>query len=247
MWTHKPHTKRPDFRQLRQADITRSSNNMMHNAGHKNNPHNSQRSDNNDFPHYQNQDSNRNINQNLTLNLNLNLNHNLPRNQNLNLNFNLNKNLNLRQKLNQQQNNSASDSRRNVNNTPLWISKKDDGSKKKKLCVTSGSIFNTTATPLLRKISLSLNNKLLSAVIRFGTSEESEIAFSCHLDSCAAMNTENSLLHMWIMTIYPEIVASCERYDDDKLFQTITLDYVYPLSAADKDASKLFAVVSYKT
>ena len=61
------------------------------------------------------------------------------------------------------------------------------------------------------------------------------------------MNTENFLLHMWIMTIYPEIVASCERYDDDKPFQTITLDCAYPSSAADKDASKLFAVVAYKT
>ena len=52
---------------------------------------------------------------------------------------------------------------------------------------------------------------------------------------------------MWIMTTYPEIVASYERYDDDKPFQPITLDCIVPSSAAEKDSSKLSAVVTYKT
>ena len=72
---------------------------MMHNTGHENNPHNSQRSNNNNFSHYRNQDSNRN--NYLNINPNPNPYYNLPQNQNLNLN--LNQNLNLHQNLNQQQ------------------------------------------------------------------------------------------------------------------------------------------------
>ena len=132
-------------------------------------------------------------------------------------------------------------------NTPASISKKDDGSKKQKLFVTSGSIFNTTAAPLLRKIPLSLDINLPSTVFRFGTSEENEIAFSCHLDSYVARNTGNSLLHMWIMTTYPEIVASYERYNDDKPLHPIILDCTILSSGTEKDASKLSAVVTYKT
>ena len=74
---------------------------MMHNAGRENNPHNSLRSNNNDFSHYRNQDSNQNNYLNLNPNPNPNPNHNIPQNQNLNLN--LNQNLNLHQNLNQHQ------------------------------------------------------------------------------------------------------------------------------------------------
>ena len=60
----------------------------------------------------------------------------------------------------------------------------------------SGSIFKTSATPKFRQMSLSLDNNLPSTVIIFGTSDDNEVAFSCHLDSCATMNTGNSLLHV---------------------------------------------------
>ena len=92
-----------------------------------------------------------------------------------------------------------------------------------------------------------LDNNLPSTVIRFGSSDNNDIVFSCHLDSCAAMNTGNSLLHMWIMTTYPEIIASYERYDDDEPFQHITLDCAVPSSAVENDTSNFFAVVTYKT
>ena len=52
---------------------------------------------------------------------------------------------------------------------------------------------------------------------------------------------------MWIMTTYPDIVASYERDDDADAFQPITLDYDVPTSAAEKEVSKLSAVVTYKT
>jgi len=119
MWTHKPHTKRKKFDQLGQADTTRGSNNMMHNSGYVNNPHNSRRSNTNNFSHYQNQDSDRINTQNLNLNpsrynlthlqykdpnLNLNLSRNID-NQNPNLNHNLT---------------------RTIDNTPAWMNKKDE-------------------------------------------------------------------------------------------------------------------------
>ena len=94
---------------------------------------------------------------------------------------------------------------------------------------------------------LSLDNDLPSTVLRFGSSDDNEISFSCHLDSCAAMNTGNTLLHMWIMTNYPDIVDSYEQFDDSDAFLPITLDCAIPATAAEKDAGKLTAVVTYKT
>ena len=96
-------------------------------------------------------------------------------------------------------------------------------------------------------IPLSLDNTLLEAVIRFGSSNEDEVAFIWYPDSCTDMDTAYSLLHMWIMTIYPDIVASYERFDDKDPFQPIILDYVVPLSIADKDLGQLSVVVTYKT
>ena len=80
-----------------------------------------------------------------------------------------------------------------MDNTPSWMKKRDDESKKQRLFVTLGSVFNTMVVSPVREIPLSLDNNLLSTVIRFGSSESDEIVFSCHLDSCAAMNTGNSL------------------------------------------------------
>ena len=80
----------------------------------------------------------------------------------------------------------------------------------------SGSIFNKTTTPSLRQIPLSLDNNLPFTVIIFGTPDDNEVAFSCHLDSCVTMDTGSYLLHMWIMTTYLDIVASYKRYGDNE-------------------------------
>ena len=115
----------------------------------------------------------------------------------------------------------------------LGCVKIDDRSKKQRLIVVLISIFNTTAATLLRKMSLPLDNNLPSKVIQFGSSDDNEIAFSCHLDSCTATNTGNSLLHTWIMTTYPDIVASYEAYGDIDVFQPVTLDSAAYFSAAE--------------
>ena len=52
---------------------------------------------------------------------------------------------------------------------------------------------------------------------------------------------------MCIMTMYPHIVESYEKYDDANPFQPITLDLALPASKTEMDAGKLSAVVTYKT
>ena len=145
---------------------------------------------------------------------------------------------------------------RNIDNTPAWMQQntnatedatRDNKSKKQRLFVMTGTLLNTISTTNLRQMPLSLDNNLPAATLRFGTNNENEVAFSCHLDSCAAMNTGNKLLHMWIMTTYPDIVKSYEQYDDENPFRPITLDCAVPTSAAEKEASKLSAVVTYIT
>ena len=94
---------------------------------------------------------------------------------------------------------------------------------------------------------LSLDNDLPSTVLRFGSLDDNEIIFSCHLDNFILINTGHSLLHMWIMTNYLETVESYDCHDDTDEFQPITLDCFVPSSAAEKDAIKLSDVVTYKT
>ena len=93
---------------------------------------------------------------------------------------------------------------------------------------------------------LSIDNDLPLTVLRFGSSDENEVAFSVHYDSYAAMNTANEILHIWIMTTYSEIVTGYEQYDDANAFQPITLDCTVPASTVKKEAGKLLSVVTYK-
>ena len=103
---------------------------------------------------------------------------------------------------------------------------KDNSTNKQRLSVLFSSVFSTASveTPSLREISPLLDNDLPATVLRFGASNDNGIVCSCHLDSCTAMNTGNTLLYMWIMIKYPDIVISYERYDDSYVFQPITLD-----------------------
>ena len=65
---------------------------------------------------------------------------------------------------------------------------------------------------------LSLDNGIPAEVLQFVTDYNDDVEFSCHIDSCAAMNTANLLLHQWIMTSYPHIVDSYEKFDDNVPF-----------------------------
>ena len=61
------------------------------------------------------------------------------------------------------------------------------------------------------------------------------------------MNKANELLHMRIMTTYPQIIYRYERYDDVAVFQPITLGCAVPTSDTEKETDKLSSVVTYKT
>ena len=111
----------------------------------------------------------------------------------------------------------------------------------------SGTILIVVSSPTMRNMPLTLDNDLPAAVFRFGATNDTEIPFSCHLDSCAAMNTGSLLLHMWITTTYPSIVECYKQYDDAVPFQPIMLDCAIPASEAEKDTGKFSAVMTYKT
>ena len=87
---------------------------------------------------------------------------------------------------------------------------------------------------------LSQDNNLPSTVLIIRYTNENEIAFSCYLDSCAAMNTGNSLLHMWIMTTYPEILAINEHYNDSNNFEPYTLDSTIASSWIQSDYQRIY-------
>ena len=94
---------------------------------------------------------------------------------------------------------------------------------------------------------LALDNYLPAVELQFGSLDDDEICFCCHLDICAAMNTGNLLLHMWIMTKFPYLVSNFEQFDDPAAFKPISLDCAVPSAAADGLKNQLTAVVTYKT
>ena len=81
------------------------------------------------------------------------------------------------------------------------------GNKKRRLWVLLGQILSTG---VVRAMPLALDNDLPAVELQFGSSDDDEICFCCHLDICAAMNTGNLLLHMWIMTKFPYLVSNFE-------------------------------------
>ena len=70
---------------------------------------------------------------------------------------------------------------------------------------------------------LDLDNGLPSIEMRFGLDSSAETCFACHVDSCAAINTWNKLVHEWIMTTFREIVCSYEQFDNENLFEPLRL------------------------
>ena len=61
---------------------------------------------------------------------------------------------------------------------------------------------------------LDVDNVLPGIEIWFGTDPANEISFIHHMDTCAAMNTGNLLVHKWLMTQNPELVAEYIQFND---------------------------------
>ena len=162
------------------------------------------------------------------------------------LNANTNNERNKKHDLTRYQNRNPSLDR-DIDNTPAWMNKKDTPSKKARMFTLSGLLLNVASANVTRPMPLALDNGLPAAVLRFGTLSEDEIPFSCHLDSCAAMNTGSLHLHQWVCTQHPHLVENYEQFDDADAFRPITLDCAVPQSEAEKTTGKLTAVITYKT
>ena len=95
---------------------------------------------------------------------------------------------------------------------------------------------------------LELDNGLPGILLRLGQNTQSDTCFLCHVDSCAAMNTGNLLLHQYIITKHPEIVAEYIQYDDVEPFDPIQLQCaVDDSNKTTQDQGKLTAIVRYHT
>ena len=67
-----------------------------------------------------------------------------------------------------------------------------------------------------------------------------------HIDTCAAMNTVNLLLHKYIMIKHPLLANEFIQYDDADRFDPIILKYtVVDLVKAENDHGKLTAIIRY--
>ena len=59
--------------------------------------------------------------------------------------------------------------------------------------------------------------------VRFGISEQKEMIFNVHLDSCAELNIGNLNVHKWVITTYPCIVKNYREFDDKDKFEPFVL------------------------
>ena len=122
--------------------------------------------------------------------------------------------------------------------------------KRGRLCVVSAGIFvsKLAEEKITRQMPLDIDNGLPGILLRLGADDKSDTCFLCHIDSCAAMNTGNLLLHQFIITNHPNIVAEYIQYDDSEPFDPIQLQCaVNDLDKITNDHGKLTAIVRYRT
>ena len=152
---------------------------------------------------------------------------------------------------------------RNVDNRPSWIAQQEDTRKVKfregededaesrrkkgRLWVLKADIMVSANTPVTPPMPIDVDNGLPGIELWFGSDSASEVAFICHMDTCAAMNTGNLLVHQWLMTTYPHIVAEYIQYDDIKPFEPLQLHCaINDLEKMESLHGKLTAVVRYR-
>ena len=155
--------------------------------------------------------------------------------------------------------------KRNMDNRPAWLvhqnndqgnsvtfdieeDRNNDYTKKRRLWVISAQIFISNTN---KPMPLDLDNGLPVICLQFGRSAKQEISFGCHVDTCAAMNTGNLLVHKWIMTSFPHIVAEYLEYNDTESFNPIQLlcavEDEQRNNSRDDNKGKLTAIVRYWT
>ena len=168
---------------------------------------------------------------------------------------------------------SRTENPRNINNEPAWMTaqkkrkagedqdqtKNSNDSKKrqsqvvlgKSMFVFRGRVFVATQQNdrKIRNMPLEIENNLPGMIMSFlDKPSGSNTTFLLNVDSCAALNVGNLLVHQYIITKYPELVDSYEEYSDENPFQPVLLDCaVEDLTPRDDAHGKLTAVVRYKS
>ena len=124
---------------------------------------------------------------------------------------------------------------------------KDKNRKRAREWVISAEVLNTAASTYTRHMPLDVDNGLPGVEIWFGSSDDNEIGFMYHLDTCAAMNTEKLLTHQWLITKYPHIVSEYIQYDDGEPFEPLQLECaIKDKKKAKEQAGRLTAIVRYQ-
>ena len=113
--------------------------------------------------------------------------------------------------------------RRDIHNCPAWMSSQsrarpgpvNDGGnivsdrdrEKTRQWVVSALVLNTNTSTYTQPMPLDVDNGLLVVELWFGSNDDNEVGFMCHLDTCAAIDTGNLRVHQWLMTKHPDIVT----------------------------------------
>ena len=85
--------------------------------------------------------------------------------------------------------------------------KRDTRRQRNRLWIFSASILVNATAAITPPMLLDVDNGLPGIELWFGTQADHEVGFICHMDTCAAMNTGNLLVHKWLMTRHPHLVA----------------------------------------
>ena len=81
----------------------------------------------------------------------------------------------------------------------------------------------STHHPVSPPMPLDVDTGLPGIELWFGMNSDNEVGSICHMNICAAMNTDNMKVNQWLMTKYPHIVAEYIQLDDIKSARTITI------------------------
>ena len=93
------------------------------------------------------------------------------------------------------------------------------------LFVIGAQIYSNNGITHPCSMPLTIDNNLQSINTRFGSIQNhSEISFTSHIYSCAAMNVGNIKIHKWVITTHPEIVSHYIQYNNEKPFETIQIN-----------------------
>ena len=104
---------------------------------------------------------------------------------------------------------------------------------------------------IVRPMPLNIDNGLPGILIKIVQNSSSILPnVLTHIYTCALMNTENLLLHQWIIKMHPACVAVNTQFDDENNeFQPIQLQLAINNAATptQSDAGRLTAIVKYYT